>query len=165
MSGKMNKKIVLFGTDNSGKSTLGVDLAKDLGGFYLPPLGPKPLMNQLDYLKSNLGEEGVVIFDRFPVIEEEVCGPIFRGTSNFSRISYTEYLSQVDLFVFCNPGLQAILNWGERRQMSGVKENILDLYSGYCKWFKKLRDEGYKVVEYNWQIPDNYEKLLKGVTR
>ena len=161
----MNKKIVLFGADNSGKSTLGVDLAYDLGGVYLPSPGPKPLSEQIEQMEGNLSKECPGVFDRFPVIEEEVCGPIFRGVSNFHDLDYKKYLSPVDLFVFCNPGLQAILNWGDRKQMAGVKENIIALYTGYCEWFKRLKEEGYKVVEYNWRLPDDYEKLLKGVIR
>lgn len=159
----MNKKIVLFGTDNSGKTTLGKTLAKELWGAYLSPLGPVPLETQLDFLDENLNMPGVLIFDRFPVIEEEVCGNVFRGKSNFKDIPYEQFLDAIDLFVFCNPGLEAILNWGEREQMNGVKENIISLYAGYSEWFKRLRETGRKVIEYNWNIPESYLRILEGV--
>lgn len=165
MSGKMNKKIVLFGTDNSGKTTLGKSLAKDLEGVYLSPLGPAPLGIQVSFLDENLKKSGVLIFDRFPVIEEEVCGNVFRGKSNFKNISCEQFFNPIDLFVFCNPGLEAILNWGEREQMDGVKKNIISLYAGYSEWFKKLREAGRKVIEYNWKIPEDYLKILEGVSR
>ena len=166
MTGKMkNKKIVLFGTDNSGKTTLGKSLAKDLAGIYLPPLGPACLNDQLDYLEKNLEKSGVLIFDRFPVIEEEVCGNVFRGKSNFENIPIDYFLNSIDLFVFCNPGLESILNWGEREQMSGVKKNIISLYAGYSEWFKKLKEAGEKVIEYNWKISEDYLRILEGVSR
>lgn len=163
-TGKMkNKKIVLFGTDNSGKTTLGNTLAKDLSGIYLPPLGPTTLHTQISFLDENLKKSGVVIFDRFPIIEEDVCGHVFRGKSNFENIPWDEFFDSIDLFVFCNPGLEAILNWGEREQMDGVKKNIIPLYAGYSDWFKRLKDTGRNVVEYNWKIPEDYSRILKGV--
>ena len=165
MTGKMNKKIVLFGTDNSGKTTLGESLAKELAGNYLPPLGPASLDVQLNYLNENLKNPGVWVFDRFPVIEESVCGNVFRGKSNFEDIYYEHFLNCVDLFVFCNPGLEVILNWGEREQMNGVKENIISLYAGYSEWFKRLKETGRKVMEYNWRIPEDYLRILEGVLR
>ena len=161
----MNKKIVLFGTDNSGKTTLGKSLAKDLAGDYLSPLGPVSLETQLDFLGENLKKSGVLVFDRFPVIEEDVCGNVFRGKSNFENVPHDQFLNAIDLFVFCNPGLEAILNWGEREQMNGVKENIIPLYAGYSEWFKRLKESGIKVVEYNWRISDDYLKILEGVSR
>ena len=168
MTGKMNKKIVLFGTDNSGKTTLGKTLAKELEGKYLPPLGPSPYSIQVSYLNTYLNESGVIIFDRFPLIEEEVCGPIFRGKSNFANIpseQYDQYIKAIDLFVFCNPGLEAILNWGEREQMNGVKENIINLLTGYSVWFKMLKDHGEKVVEYNWRVPEDYLRILEEIRK
>lgn len=162
-TGEMNKKIVLFGTDNSGKTSLGKTLARDLEGIYLPPLGPAPLFSQLDFLHTNLNKTGVIIFDRFPVIEEEVCGRVFRGRSNFEHIPHEPLLKSIDWFVFCNPGLETILNWGERPQMGGVKENIISLYAGYSEWFKRLKEAGSNVIEYNWRIPDDYVRILEGV--
>lgn len=163
MTGKMNKKIVLFGTDNSGKTTLGKALAEEIGGIYLPPLGPTSLGFQISYLDVSLNQEGILIFDRFPVIEEEVCGNVFRGGSNFENVPYDQYIDAVDMFVFCNPGLEAILNWGEREQMSGVKEKIISLYAGYSLWFKKLKDAGKNVIEYNWKVAGDYARILEGV--
>ena len=168
MNGKMNKKIVLFGTDNSGKTTLGKSLAKDLDGYYLPPLGPVPLKTQLAFLDMNLEEADTLIFDRFPVLEEDVCGVIFRGRSNFAQVpqeQYDRYIDSVDLFVFCNPGLEAILNWGEREQMDGVKDEIISLYAGYSEWFKLLKDAGKKVVEYNWRVSEDYLRILEEVSK
>lgn len=161
----MTKKIVLFGTDNSGKTTLGNKLADSIMADYLPPLGPAEMEKQLEFMNKHLCSTGSTIFDRFPIIEENVCGNIFRGKSNFDKFPSASYLKKVDVFIFCNPGLEAILDWGEREQMKGVKENIIRMYAAYSGWFKILKDKGYTVVEYNWKVPSDYEKVLEEVLR
>lgn len=163
----MNKNIVIFGCDNSGKTTLSSNLkfVFDLkfgqdNVFQIRSLGPGRTLNeQIDFMEKNLSMEGFKIFDRFPILEENVCGPIFRGKSNFENYPVEEQmklLRYVDLFIFCYPGLFNVIKWGTREQMEGVKENVIDLISGYNKIAFDLKNSGFNIMEYNYTI-DSYK--------
>ena len=139
-------KIVLMGVDNSGKTTLARNLKETMAekGYefsYMPPLGPAPLDKQEEYLDAVLFDEKNVIIDRLPIIEEEVAGRIFRGQNNFDKVNKEKvfgYFQNVDMFIFCNPSLKVITDWGNRPQMNGVKENVAELKSGYANLFAAL---------------------------
>lgn len=161
----MVKRIVIFGCDNSGKTTLANNLSKELDAVVLKPLGPADLKTQMKHLDNCLLMEESIIFDRFPPIEEEVCGNVFRLKNNFLNCpedSLKFYYDSIDLFIFCNPSISSVVNWGEREQMKGVKENVPQLISGYIKKFLELRSKNCKVVEYNWE-KDSIEKIIKEV--
>ena len=167
---KANKKIVVFGPDNSGKTTL-VQMIVDRcaqAGYpieKIKSLGPVSVDKQIIYTSVNLEKPNAVIFDRFPVIEEATCGVILRQHDNFSQMPEVvqKFLDGVDVFIFCNPGLNAILNWGEREQMEGIKENIFQLFFEYCLVYRQLRDMGKTVIEYNWQVPGCLYEVLREV--
>ena len=167
---KQNKKIVVYGPDNSGKTTL-VDQIVGFSNTCSQPikkmksLGPAPVDEQIRYMDENLAIKGHVIFDRYPVIEEETCGIVLRQHNNFGEAPtlYTKYIKAIDLFIFCNPGLDAILNWGEREQMVGIKENIFPLYFSYCLVYKKFRELGINVMEYNWKSKDGLFEVARRV--
>ena len=157
---KMNgTKIVLIGTDNSGKSTLAKNLSSLWGEYkggleIVNPLGPKPLSEQLNHMNNCLLQAGNKVIDRLPLFEEEVCGPIFRKESSFKYVPTCYkalYLSQIDYVIFCDPGMEAITNWGSRKQMSGVKENIDKLYQGYQSLISELEVYfGDRLMTYNY---------------
>lgn len=163
----MNKNIVIFGCDNSGKTTLATslkficDLKYGSDNVYkVTSLGPKrTLTEQVNFMEKNLISEGVKIFDRFPLIEEYVCGPIFRNKNNFENYPASEgekLLRSVDLFIFCYPGLFSVIDWGAREQMDGVKENVIELINGYNKIAFDLKKSGFNIVEYNYTT-DSYK--------
>ena len=161
--------IVVFGCDNTGKSTLCSQLANLLNedseytAEAIHSLGPnKTLDEMLDFMNRNLAPRGSThtrIFDRFPIIEESIYGPLLRGENKFAGIITKEILDKVDLFVYCYPGLFTVLNWGDREQMDGVKDNALDIIAGYNRLAVKLRLAGYNVKEYNFKC-DDFRRLL-----
>ena len=155
-------KIVVFGTDNSGKTTLCSNLSKILGLELVPPLGPKNLSEQIKYLNKYLIKKESVIFDRFPIIEEYCCGNVLRGSDNFRDIDCEIWFEKVDAFVFCNPGLDSIKNWGEREQMVGIKENIDELYKYYNFIFTIWSKQCYNVYEYNFN-KESAKELAKKI--
>lgn len=144
--------IVIFGCDNSGKTTLAKALCSEIeGSRYVRSLGPnKTFDEQIKFMVDNLDVDKVNIFDRFPCIEENVCGNVLRGSDNFSGLDTSTFLDKVDLFIFCYPGLKSVLNWGNREQLDGVKENVVGLINGYNKYVYKLIQNGYRVEEYNY---------------
>ena len=160
--------IVVFGCDNSGKSTLCSQLVSllnedvDFTADTRHTPGPVTVEEMIDYMNDSLvpkGSRHTRIFDRFPVIEEMVYGPLLRGYNKFTGLDIDQYLDKVDLFIYCNPGLFTILNWGEREQYPGIKDNALTIISMYNEIAVALRKMGYKVKEYNFKC-DNYKELL-----
>ena len=74
-----------------------------------------------------------------------------------------DLLKKVDLFIFCYPGLFNVLNWGEREQLDGVKDNALKLINAYNEMAISLKSLGFKVFEYNYNYT-SFDKLIKEVT-
>lgn len=154
--------VVIFGCDNSGKTTLANKIVEFINNsIYVRSLGPnKTVDEQIKFMAENLNVNRVNIFDRFPCIEENVCGNVLRGKDNFSGLDTSAILNKVDLFIFCYPGLLNVLNWGSRDQLSGVKENVVELINGYTKYAKYLIDKGYNVLEYNYKIINDFDKIF-----
>ena len=168
--------IVVFGCDNSGKTTLCENLAKHYTENKMQKinmvhsLGPnKTLEQQIEFMKLGLynTESDINIFDRFPVIEETVCGSVIRKHNNFlssinGLLGYS-YLRFVDLFIFCYPGLDSVVNWGSREQMDGVKENVIQLINGYNQLALDLVENDFRVFEYNFKIKNSFDEICKVV--
>lgn len=154
-------KIVVFGCDNTGKTTLcnnlqevlngegyDVEIAKSIGAN-------KTVEEYVDFMRTNLEKDNIVLFDRFPIIEESTCGRILRNNDIFAKWEGQEVidiLHDVDVYIFCYPGLFEVLNWGEREQMSGVKENVLRLIDAYNQMAVALVDIGCIVIQYNYKV-------------
>lgn len=166
--------IAVIGMDNTGKTFLCESLVKmfTFEGYTCDSIhspGPKTteeLMSFMDkYLLKNKYNHEVRIFDRFPIIEEAVYGKLLRGGSRFDDEEYNkETLGKIDAFVYCYPGMESILNWQDREQMDGVKENAEAIVDEYSNVIKQLIKEGHKVIEYNYNINcthDVFESLVK----
>ena len=162
--------IVVFGCDNSGKTTLCNQIVSqfnedaDFTAEAVHSLGPnKTLDEMIDFMDKNLTPKGSThtkVFDRFPIIEELVYGPLLRGENKFAPVQVHEWLDKVDLFIYCYPGLFTILNWGEREQMEGVKDNVFEIINAYNKLAVLLKQSGYNVKEYNFRC-DDYRKVVE----
>lgn len=162
-------KIVVFGCDNTGKTTLcndlydylieqyNVEIAKSIGAN-------KSLAEYMEFMKKNIEKENVVIFDRFPIIEEATCGRVLRDNNMFGKwdsIETMEILESIDAFIFCYPGLFNILNWGNREQMDGVKDNALKLINAYNEIAVALKSIGLNVFEYNYTKDNVFQFYVK----
>lgn len=171
------KKIVVFGCDNTGKTTLCENLKtfiawknKDVNSVVVAKsLGPnKSVEEQIDFMDLTLNDkQKTIIFDRFPIIEEATCGKVLRGKDNFQEWENTnviDLLRKVDCFIFCYPGLFNVLNWGEREQLDGVKENALKLINAYNEMAVSLKSLGFKVLEYNYKLI-NINEFLEEVIK
>ena len=168
MSGKMNKgkKIIVFGVDNSGKTTLAKAISGCFGFSYAHSLGPVPIDKMLIFMDENLNNDVDIVFDRFPIIEEFTCGEVIRGFNKFSNCPVKEiegYLNKVDLFIYCNPDINLIVNWGDREQMHGVKENVQMLKTSYDKYYDYLISSGYNVVCYDWNDATQFKNISERV--
>lgn len=163
----MNKNIVIFGCDNSGKTTLCQRLQYELSDKYnvkiAKSIGPKKRIEEyVGFMDENLSENCVTIFDRFPIIEEATTGIVLRHENIFDKVVnqkefYDKYLGMVDLFIYCYPGVDNILRFGEREQMNGIIENIQYLIPSYLQYFLMLKRYKYNVFEYNYSIDNMCE--------
>ena len=156
------KNIVVFGCDNTGKTTLAKYLVEkineenpDVCAIYKKSLGPnKTKDEQIDFMRSVTSFKSLVVFDRYPIVEEMTSGIVLRGKNNFqdsSKELMEYYLKKIDCYIFCYPGLFDIVNWEEREQLDGVKENVLDLINQYNRFAFALKECGFNVIEYNYK--------------
>lgn len=168
-----NLKIVVFGCDNTGKTTLceglqdcflqngyNAEIAKSIGAN-------KTVEQYVDFMKKNLRKKHIVIFDRFPIIEEATCGRVLRNNDIFEEWQaedISELIDEVDIFIMCYPGLFNTLNWGEREQMEGVKDNATKLIDAYNQMAVALLKLNCLVMEYNYtnKTPEDVFKILGG---
>ena len=149
----MAKKIVIFGPDNSGKTTLANQISREFKFSYVHSLGPVDVKKMVRFMDDLLSSDENVVFDRFPIIEESIYGLALRGSSKFDCFDQkyiSSVLKRVNLFIYCNPNLDTICNWGPREQMDGVKENIKKIRSMYDDYYDKLVVESYPVVCYDY---------------
>lgn len=111
-----------------------------------------------DFINGNLYKNVVNIFDRFPIIEEYCCGNVLRNKNLFEgEYSYTfDVFSRIDLFIYCCPPIDNVTNWGDRDQMSGIKENIESLRVKYDEVYKYLLEKGYRVIKYDYTVNGKY---------
>lgn len=162
--------IVVLGCDNTGKSTLcnnlknyledGIDFTCDV--VHSP--GPVSIDEMKEFMESKLISKDckshIRIFDRFSILEEFVYGNVLRGVNRFPDEEYNDkLLSQVDLFIYCDPGLDNIIKWDGREQMDGVIENVNRIYGAYKVLVNKLKEKGYNIKTYNY-MEDDYRRLV-----
>ena len=156
--------IVIFGADNSGKTTLAKQIAEQYNLEYVRSIGPnKTAIEYGDFLFQKLNEEGDHVFDRFSIIEEDVNGKVLRNVSNIDKnyIDRSLFFDKVDLFIYANPSIKDITNWGDREQMEGIKSHITDLIRSYSKYYRKLKTSGYNVVTYDWRSEEDIILITK----
>lgn len=162
--------IIVEGVDNTGKTTLIQKLKERFPSLELVPkwVGPRgpessaTMWNHMMlYLRKYPEKTLNLVFDRFPLISEQVYGPIIRGCLAFTKeeIALATQLFRVHdpLVIHCHRSLRSILaDFDEREQMEGVKENLKALLEQYVHVLDKL---GCLVVAYNFELPGEWEKI------
>jgi len=110
------------------------------------------------------GSTSIKIFDRFPIIEEEVYGNLLRGGSKYDSDPdfKKEMLDKIDLFIYAYPGLLSTLNWNNREQMDGVIENVIKIINEYNKITYSFITER-SVIEFNYNEDPYYMKISKKI--
>lgn len=136
-----SKVIIVEGMDNTGKSTLIKRLAKALPKHRMI-ISPGP--NQADqpqWIRTEIGiaRTSATIYDRHPLISEEIYGPRIRGISHLTQ--HWPHLWDMlvrDIYptvIYCRPPRDEIIKTIlEREQMEGVVENartLIDMYDRF----------------------------------
>lgn len=161
------KTIVVYGCDNSGKTTAVAEIQKILNNHRVScdtvhSCGPLSARKQVEFMVKELqvtpNSPRVKVFDRFPAIEEFVYGPIVRKKNVLEqfRITCEVLMNQIDLFIFCCPDYKTITNWGDKEQMKGVKENTEKIIMAYHKIPTLYQGMEEKMEYYDWKTKDGY---------
>ncbi len=148
--------VIVEGCDNCGKTKLIQHLATELHCEVIKSPGPQPkealaswmmVMFQLQHIQA-------VIFDRFPVISEEIYGKVLRGYSEldfYGERTFITILKRMSpLIIHCRPPMYKILDLGTRPQMEGVSEHILELVAKYDYLMRILQEEGFSIIQYDY---------------
>jgi len=173
--------IIVEGCDNSGKTTLVNKLHRVNSGIVIRSLGP----NTEDLTKAYLAKgiwvakmaayDGYlhlnVIFDRMPLISEEVYGRVLRGYSVFED-DWTHWwesmVGQLNPFlIYCRPNREVMHHTIKSRdQLEGVAErldkliNSYDRFMGQSPWIDELVLQK-KFTTYSYTEDPEAQQLIK----
>ena len=155
--------IVVYGCDNSGKTTLAEHIVKEFNFEYVRSKGgPKmDLIEVLKYLHDNLCRDDDKVFDRFTPIEEFANGIVLRHenkiASNF--IDTSEFINAVDLFIYARPSMETVKNFGEREQMDGIIKNIDSLREMYDVYTLNKINGHRPLFIFDWTCDRDYQEI------
>lgn len=159
--------IVVYGCDNSGKTSLAKAIAEKFGMEYVRSMGGPNMNTQaiLNYLGENL-REGNRVFDRFSIIEEYANGLILRGRDRFQDefIDKEKFMNSVDLFIYACPSMETVKNFGDREQMEGIIENIDKLREMYRVFtINEVICAERKLIIFDWTTDQDYQKIFSAI--
>lgn len=156
--------VVVYGCDNSGKTSLANHISEKFGFEYVrskggPSMQPKEV---LDYLEEHLNNDEDSVFDRFSIIEEFANGIVLRGKDRFEEeyIDKERFLEQIDLFIYACPSMETVKDFGEREQMEGIKENIDRLRTLYNVFSdNEVASKSRSLFVFDWTADSDYAKF------
>lgn len=162
--------VIVEGPDGSGKTTLLRNLREQSRNyFWIASSSGRPrTLFQLEQALHWLGQAlylGIpIVCDRFPLLSEEVYGPILRGASLLDRLStgskeeYAHLLAQVKRVIYCRPPTRVIVqNLKSNPQLEGVRDKISRIIMQYDDIIGSITDT-VPVVSYDYTA--NYSQSL-----
>jgi len=161
--------IVVEGMDNTGKSTLVESLTGKFGLKYYKSPGPDVgRAYQMRWVEERIGDsDNNIIFDRFPLISEEIYGTHLRGYSNFEKEVdlYKNFKERGPLIIYCRPPMEEVISFKDgREQMEGVVENSIQLLLMYDQWFtEKIVERAWNLTSYNYLSKDDKFRVINYV--
>lgn len=175
--------VILEGMDNTGKTTLAAKLHEALDfPITKPPSYNKVFKqgakaqdacffwNEQIFKETKRGNQPCYsyIFDRHQLISTPVYEPVlFKQNhlimhSQFGRLCY-QFADNMPLIVYCRPPDEKILDFGEREQMTGVREQGIALLNRYEVVMAQLVQSGFDVLKYDYTKAGATEKLIEQV--
>lgn len=159
----MERKIVIIGMDNTGKTTLVNNMKNILNIKSIKSPGPDFTKEEMyNEVITNLSREELVILERFAIIEEIIYGEILRNAPKFNF----EDLMQIEekyhpIFIYCRPKKKDVFNFGERDQMEGVIERSEKLLEGFDNLYNKMIQKDFDIFRYDFNVSTPEEMVLK----
>lgn len=156
--------IVVYGCDNSGKTSLANHIVEKFNFEYVRSKGGPKMGTQevLQYLDQNLNSASDKVFDRFSIIEEYTNGLVLRDRDRFQDefIDKERFLDRVDLFIYACPDMATVKNFGDREQMDGIIENIDRLREMYRVFtINDVITANRQLFIFDWTVDKDYQKI------
>ena len=172
--------ILVEGLDNTGKTTLVSDLA-----LRYPELAVRPSIgnkHDLSDIRKQAQDEAhglppLTIADRSRIVSEYIYGPILKSRPlaypfDLWMTYLSGFLHHRHLVIYCTRPLEKLqATFDEREQLSGVYENLEDLYATYQDFMDALRllfsfadpVNPCKVLLYDFEVDGWLDLICKAV--
>ena len=159
----MERKIVIIGMDNTGKTTLVNDMKNILNIESIKSPGPNFTKEEMyEEIITDLSKEELVILERFAIVEEMIYGEIIRHNSKFNFEDLMQIKEQYNpIFIYCRPKKENVFNFGDREQMEGVIEQSKKLLEGFDNLYNKMIQNEFDIFRYDYNVSTPEEMVLK----
>ena len=159
----MERKIVIIGMDNTGKTTLVNDMKNILNIESIKSPGPNFTKEEMyEEIITDLSKKEVVILERFAIIEEMIYGEIIRHNSKFNFEDLMQIKEKYNpIFIYCRPKKENVFNFGDREQMEGVIEQSKKLLEGFDNLYNKMIQNEFDIFRYDYNVSTPEEMVLK----
>ena len=159
----MERKIVIIGMDNTGKTTLVNDMKNILNIESIKSPGPNFTKEEMyEKIITDLSKEEVVILERFAIVEEMIYGEIIRHNSKFNFEDLMQIKEQYNpIFIYCRPKKENVFNFGDREQMEGVIEQSKKLLEAFDNLYNRMIQNEFDIFRYDYNVSTPEEMVLK----
>ena len=159
----MERKIVVIGMDNTGKTTLVNDMKKILNVESIKSPGPNYTKEEMyEKIINDLSEDKLVILERFAIIEEIIYGGILRNNPKFDFKDLMQIEEKYHpIFIYCRPKKKDVFNFGDREQMEGVIERSEKLLEGFDNLYNQMLKNEFDIFRYDYNLSTPEEMVLK----
>ena len=159
----MERKIVIIGMDNTGKTTLVNDMKNILNIESIKSPGPNFTKEEMyEKIITDLSKEEVVILERFAIIEEMIYGEIIRHNSKFNFEDLMQIKEKYNpIFIYCRPKKENVLDFGDREQMEGVIEQSKKLLEAFDNLYNRMIQNEFDIFRYDYNVSTPEEMVLK----
>jgi predicted HAD superfamily Cof-like phosphohydrolase len=151
--------IVIEGPDASGKSTLAKHLAHVLDRTIQPSEGPPKYPGEINERLarySTLGDD--IIYDRHPVVSEEVYAYALRRTTDVSLVTMQYFYAQRPLFIYCDP-LTRDLPRTHNKKPHDTPEHLYAVHENYERLVTAYRSWALTHAHIIYRIGDDYDRI------
>ena len=159
----MERKIVIIGMDNTGKTTLVNDMKNILNIESIKSPGPNFTKEEMyEKIITDLSKEEVVILERFAIVEEMIYGEIIRHNSKFNFEDLMQIKEKYNpIFIYCRPKKENVLDFGDREQMEGVIEQSKKLLEAFDNLYNRMIQNEFDIFRYDYNVSTPEEMVLK----